>query len=73
MSVTVRRQKSTEADVVRAFHALSDETRLQIIHLLLADAVWLALVLLAASALADAPAAETVAARPERENQPAAV
>lgn len=34
MSVTVRRQKSTEADVVRAFHALSDETRLQIIQLL---------------------------------------
>lgn len=46
---------------------------MQIIHLLLADAVWLALVLLAASALADRPAAETVAVRPERESQPAAV
>lgn len=46
---------------------------MQIIHLLLADAVWLALVLLAASALADERVGETVVARPERESQPAAV
>jgi ArsR family transcriptional regulator len=34
MPVTARRAKSVDTDVVKAFHALSDETRLQIIGLL---------------------------------------
>ena len=47
---------------------------MQIIHLLLADAVWLALVLLAASALGveDAEVA-AVPGDPHRQRQPAAV
>ena len=34
MPVAARRSKSVDTDVVKAFHALSDETRLQIIGLL---------------------------------------
>jgi heme a synthase len=53
--------------------ALLAPVGMQIVHLLLADAVWLALVLLAASALAESPAAERTAARTERIDHPAAV
>lgn len=53
--------------------ALLAPVGMQIVHLLLADAVWLALVLLAASALADAPTAETAPIRSERIDAPAAV
>jgi ArsR family transcriptional regulator len=34
MATTLRRQKRADLDVVKTFHALSDETRLEIIRLL---------------------------------------
>ncbi|HYR11491.1 MAG TPA: COX15/CtaA family protein [Longimicrobium sp.] len=46
---------------------------MQIIHLLVADAVWLALVLLAASALGVEAEVAAVSADPHRQKQPAAV
>ncbi len=44
---------------------------MQIVHLLLADAVWITLVLTTAAALADAPAGTAEPATPSRELQPA--
>jgi heme A synthase len=46
---------------------------MQIIHLLMADAVWLALVLLAASALGVDAEIVAVPGDPHRQKQPAAV
>jgi cytochrome c oxidase assembly protein subunit 15 len=46
---------------------------MQILHLLLADALWLTLVLAAASALAEAPAGEATGAKARPSGVPAAV
>jgi heme A synthase len=53
--------------------ALLAPIHMQIIHLLIADAVWLALVLLAASALADEEPAVAASASPVRRSEPAGV
>lgn len=53
--------------------ALLAPIHMQIIHLLIADAVWLALVLLAASALADERPAVAASAFPVRRSEPAGV